>query len=385
MLIDRYLFRNVFFAAIFVAFCLTAVIWLTQSLKLIELIADSDAPPGVFLKIIALTLPRFLEIILPISFVAGLLFTYNKMIMDNELIVLRACGFDQMMLAKPVLTMATALTLLLLALTTYISPKCYAEMQVLKQSIKTQYSTFLLREGVFNTFGDKMTIYLRDRADNGDLLGLVIHDTRDKSKPPVTVTAKRGRVTMQGDVPNIVVYDGIRQQMEVENKSVSRLSFARYTIEVKGLTTEQGPRWQNASERTFWQLLHPDLTNKQDRRNRKAFLAEAHQRLTAPFNALAFSLTALSFLLLGPFNRRGLTRKVMAAALAVTVLQAASLLVASFARKHPDMLFVLYIVPFVPMVCGFFVLTFRGEQMIAAILRRWRISELKHYDSGVAA
>ena len=92
MLVTRYLMKNLLSATLFVALTLTAVIWLTQSLKLPELVANSDAPPLLFIKLVTSSLPSFLETILPISLVTVLLFVYNKSIMDNELIVLRSCA-----------------------------------------------------------------------------------------------------------------------------------------------------------------------------------------------------------------------------------------------------------------------------------------------------
>ena len=95
MLVTRYLFKNLLNATLFTAVTLTLVVWLTQSLKLLELVANSDAPPKLFLQLVGLTLPKFLEIILPLSLVTAVLFMYNKLIMDNEIIVMRACGVDQ--------------------------------------------------------------------------------------------------------------------------------------------------------------------------------------------------------------------------------------------------------------------------------------------------
>src|SRR3954467_4237489 len=146
MLVTRYLFKNLFNATIFIALTLTLVIWLTQSLKLLELVANSDAPPGLFLKLVAMTLPKFLEMILPLSLVIAVIFTYNRLIMDNEVIVMRACGVDQYALARPAIGLAIMTSLLLTFITTWASPKCFSEVQALRQIIKTQYSAFLLRE-----------------------------------------------------------------------------------------------------------------------------------------------------------------------------------------------------------------------------------------------
>jgi lipopolysaccharide export system permease protein len=372
MLTTRYLFRNLFSVTVFVAVTLALVIWLSQSLRLLELVANSDAPPSLFLKLVALTLPRFLEVILPLALVAGILFTYNKMIMDNELVVMRACGFDQFTLARPALMLCAAFMIFLVAITCFLSPMSHTEMKKLRREIKAQYSAFLLREGVFNTFSNDLTVYVRQRDAAGDLLGLMIHDRRDTEKPPITVTAKRGRIFMNGEEPNILVYDGMRQQMDPQNGVVSRLFFSRYTIEIKGLEGEAQERWRDASERTLPELLRPNMDEPRDRRNKDAFIVEAHLRLLAPFNALGFTLVSLACILLGPFNRRGQSRKVLAAVVIVIALQAAEMAIGNEAKKQPLLLPALYALTFVPIIVTAFLMHLRGEQWLMGFLRKWR-------------
>lgn len=372
MLVTRYLFKNIFSVTVFIAVTLTMVIWLTQSLKLLELVANSDAPPSLFLQLVALTLPRFLEIILPLALVTGVLFVYNKMIMDNELIVLRACGFDQFALARPALILAGITVVLLLSITMYFSPSSHNDMKQLRRTIKAQYSAFLLREGVFNSFNDDLTVYVRERDAQGDLLGLMIHDRRDKDKPPVTVTAKRGRIVMNGEEPNILVYEGMRQQMDTASHVVTQLYFSRYTIEIKGLENETTERWKEPSERTFPELFKPDMTNKRDRANLDVFKVEIHQRVLSPLNALGFTLVALAFILLGAFNRRGQSKKVMAAALVVIALQAGNLAALNAAKKNIDVLPLLYLLTLSPIFLSAFLMHGRGEQWMMSVLRRAR-------------
>lgn len=369
----RYLLRGLLSATVFVAVTLAAVIWLTQSLKLLELIANSDAPAGIFVQLVALTLPRFLEIILPLSLVAAILFIYHKLIQDNELIVMRSCGFDHLALARPALLLAGSLTIVLMALTTYISPRCQAEMQVIRQDIKARYSSFLLREGVFNTFGDGLTVYLRRRGKTGDLEGLMIHDSRDKAKPPITVTAKRGRIVTEGEAPTILVFDGLQQQMNEKGKTVSRLFFSRYAVEIKGLEGSAKTRWREPSERTLFELIKPDLSNKKDAENRPAFLVEAHHRILKPFNALGFSFAALSCILLGPFNRRGQAKKILAGAAIVVLLQSADLSLVNAAKNNLALVPLFYLVTLAPVFFGLYLLDLQGEVRLKALLRQWRL------------
>lgn len=372
MLTTRYLFKNLFSVTVFVTITLTLVIWLTQSLKILELVANSDAPPSLFLKLVALTLPRFMEVILPLALVTGVLFTYNKMIMDNELVVMRACGLDQFALSRPALMLCAAFMVIIVSITCFLSPLSQGEMKKLRRDIKAQYSAFLLREGVFNTFSNDLTVYVRERDAAGDLLGLMIHDRRDTDKPPVTVTAKRGRIFMNGEEPNILVYDGMRQQMDPASNVVSRLFFSRYTIEIKGLEGERQERWRDSGERTLPELFKPDMNDKRDRKYADAFKAEGHLRLLAPFNALGFTLVSLACILLGPFNRRGQGKKVLMAVVIVVALQAAHMGLGNAAKKNLSLLPLSYVLTFVPIFISAFLMHLRGEQWLTARLRKWR-------------
>src|SRR5690606_22605191 len=143
------------------------------------------------------------------------------------------------------------------------------------------------------------------------------------------VTAKRGRIVMNGDVPNILVFDGMRQQMDTESNVVARLFFSRYTIEIKGLESDPLEKWRHPNERTFIELLNPDMSDKRDRASRDEFRVEAHERLLTPLNAMGFTLVSLCCVLLGPFNRRGQNRKVMLAVLLVIALQALNMALTS--------------------------------------------------------
>jgi lipopolysaccharide export system permease protein len=384
MLTTRYLMKNLLSATIFIALTLTAVVWLTQSLKLLEIVANSDAPPYLFLKLVALSLPRFLEIILPLSLVIAVLFVYNKMIMDNELVVLRSCGCDQYDLARPALLLAAAVSIILVCLTTYVSPLAYAEMQRLRVAVKAQYSSFLLREGVFNTFGKDLTVYARARGEDGGLSGIMIHDTRDKDKPPVTITAKRGAIAMNGDIPEIVVYDGLRQQLDGDSGVITRLYFSRYTIEISSLGNEPRQRWREANERTFSELLRPDMSDRHERANREAFLAEAVNRVVTPFNALTFTIVALAAILLGPFNRRGQNKKVLAAIAAVALLEVLDVVAFNVSKRHLAAAPLLVIFTFIPFFLAAWALHLRGEQRIMLLLRAWNRRSHRQWEAQAA-
>lgn len=368
MLINRYLIRYLLVATLFVTVVLTAIIWLTQSLRFLELIVNASAPVKAFMTLILLSLPKFIEVILPIALMAAVLFTYNRMIMDNELVVMRASGVSQRRLARPALTLAWIVTLILLAFGTWLSPTAHNKMQVLRKSLKTEYSTLLLREGIFNTVGDDLMVYIRERAPNGELRGIMIHDARDKDEEPSTITAQRGImvVTETGD-PQVIVYDGVRQQLSPDTGAVSRLNFQQYTIEVQNLKGPVPTRWREPDERNLIELLRPPVTER-DIRYHGRFVAEAHKRLTAPFLTVAFTLVALISLLMGPFNRHGQSRRILAAIFAVIILEGAVLGLGSLSVQHYIFIPFMYAAVILPIVLGYFLLSSKSERLLQTSL-----------------
>src|ERR1700730_10827661 len=90
--LDRYILRQCFGVMIFVTAALSAAIWLAQSLRLIDLIVNRGLSIEIFLYLAALILPRFLDIVLPIGVFIAVLFTFNRLTGESELVVMRSAG-----------------------------------------------------------------------------------------------------------------------------------------------------------------------------------------------------------------------------------------------------------------------------------------------------
>ncbi len=88
-----------------VAAGLTSIIWLSKSLRFVEMIVNRGLGASTFVYMTMLLLPNFLTVILPIALFAVVVFVYSKMVTDRELVVMRAAGVGQFGLAKPALVM----------------------------------------------------------------------------------------------------------------------------------------------------------------------------------------------------------------------------------------------------------------------------------------
>src|SRR5580658_10419964 len=104
--LSSYVLRQLIAPVALFTFLLTSVIWLSQSLRLLDLVINRGQSAPIFVYLTILILPRLLVIILPIAFFAGALFGLHKLNADSELVVMSAAGFSRRQLLTPVLMAA---------------------------------------------------------------------------------------------------------------------------------------------------------------------------------------------------------------------------------------------------------------------------------------
>lgn len=360
MVFDRYLFRQVTGAFLLIALTLSAIIMLTQSLRFLELVIDSGASSTAFWLLSFLALPRLFEVIVPVALMMAVVFMYNRMAGDSEITAMRAAGFSSLRLARPGVWLAAGLTLLLLVNAFWIAPMSLSALHILRQTIKAEISTLLLREGVFNEVGKDLTVYIESRGENGALEGLVIHDSRPELPAPVTVIARRGQMVATDTGQQVIVYDGSRQDINPETGALNRLDFRQYSIDFP----ESSPirtRWREPEERTIGELLNPDAATRADPKSTYKFMAEAHRRLASPFLPLTFCFMALACLLVGHVDRRGQGRRILLAVVLVVAVQGAYMGVIGAASSHAWAVPLIYLLVFGPMLAGYVALNHEGD------------------------
>ncbi len=101
-----YIFRQLIGPMLVVTFSLTSVIWLTQSLRFIDLIINKGLSFWLFLYLTLLLLPSLLTVILPVALFAAVLYTYHRLLVDSEITVFQASGLSNARLAAPAMAMA---------------------------------------------------------------------------------------------------------------------------------------------------------------------------------------------------------------------------------------------------------------------------------------
>ncbi len=348
--ITRYIFNQLSVATLVVTLTITCAIWLTQSLRFIELIVNRGFSIGSYIYLTMLLLPSFLATLLPIGLFAAMLFTYNRLTVDSELIVMRAVGLGPSRLGRPALILTSLVVALGYLLALYLMPLSYRQFKDMESDARSEYSAVLFQEGAFNTLGDGITVYIRSRESDGELRGIIVNDSRDKDKT-TTIMAERGALAQTPDGPRIILVNGNRQVLDRDTGKLSLLYFDRYSTDLGrvGSDSQTETRWREPRERFIGELLFPG-NSEMDRLNRNRLLAEGHTRLVVPLYALTFALIGLAALLPGDYDRRGQGRRIVAAVVAAVMVQSLSVFWNGLAARHPALIPLIYVNAVVPIV-----------------------------------
>ena len=350
----RYVLRQLFVGMLLVTAGLTCIIWLSQSLRFVEMIVNRGLNAGTFVYMTMLLLPNFLTVILPIALFTVIVFTYSKMVTDRELVVMRAAGVGQFGLAKPALIMTLATLLFGYVLNLYLLPESYRAFRLLQWEVRNTYSHVLLKEGSFNTISDTITVYVRERAPDGQLLGILVHDER-VPHAPVTLMAERGALVDTGSGPRVVMYNGNRQTVGT-NEKLSILYFDRYVFEVPTTQESITQRYREPRERSMSELFNLEDSVGINDADWGKYKVELHKRFVSPMLGVGFAMVGLACLLYGPITRRSQTLRIITAVSIMIALQGAALGLENIIAKNLTLTPLLYILAITPMLVGTFML-----------------------------
>ncbi len=338
---QRYILRQLLGPFLLITVGLTAVIWLTQSLRFIDMIVNKGLSLSAFLYFSMLLLPTFLGVILPIALFSAILFTYNKLVIDSEVVSLRSAGQGPWSLAAPALTLATFVCVLVYAINLYFVPASYREFKSRQFIARADFSSVLLQEGVYTNLIEDVTVFVRERDASGRLHGIFVHDNRVAAQP-VTMMAERGALVRTEQGPRFVLLNGNRQEINKSRGQLSLLYFDSYALDLGHFAEDPANRWREPRERYLHELFNP-TDGYDDQRNLGKFWAEAHQRIVTPLFAFALTGIALAALLGGQLNRRGQWRRILAGIIAAFVFEAVGLGLVNAVSKTPDLFFLLYL------------------------------------------
>jgi hypothetical protein len=159
--VSVYIGRQILLLLTVITVGLTFVIWLTQTVRFLDLIINRGLPLTTALHLLGLLVPQLLIMILPAALFISTLFVYWRLGADSELVVLRGAGMSPWQMARPALATALAVTLLSYWLCLSLAPHANRSFAALSSALREDFSRVLLQAGVFTEATPGVTVYAR--------------------------------------------------------------------------------------------------------------------------------------------------------------------------------------------------------------------------------
>lgn len=296
----RNVFRQLFLSTLFITAVFTILVWLTQSLRFVDVVVNKGLSLAVILKLMFFLLPDVIAIILPFGLFVAVAFVYTKMEQDHELMIYRSIGLSPFTLAKPAFYLSGAVMTFLFVINIYVMPASFRQFKDLEYSLREMMSLSLLKAQSFNTIGD-YTVYVNAVGSDGAIENLMIHDNTTPKKP-VIYLAKQGRLNRTSEGLQMHLLDGNRQHADAKTGKPELLFFDQYSVTLNQEKKRKGPRVRKPYELFLGELFTPE--NSLGVGEIKKHTIEGHKRILSPLLALVYVLIGLVLLLMKDYMRR---------------------------------------------------------------------------------
>lgn len=340
--IERYVFRTTLGAFLLVLTSLTAIIWVTQALRNIDLMTSQGQNILVFVGITALVIPQLVMIIGPIALTIAVAHVLNKLASDSEIIVMNSAGMSPWRLFRAFFAAALVVALIVAFISAYLSPKCVRELRLWASQVRADLITNILQPGRFTPVERGLTFHIRERQPNGVMLGVFVDDQRDADEQS-TFLAERGQIVENQRGTFLVMDDGSVQRHRPDQRDPTIVHFDRYAFDLSRYAGGPQELQYLVRELYLWQLAAPDANDPVLRRDPGQFRSEFHDRVAAPFYPLAFAIIAFAYLGPPSTTRQSRTVAMVSAFLVVAVVRVIGFVSIIFGINAPAALSLQYV------------------------------------------
>jgi len=194
--LDWYILKNIFETFLMGLVIFTSIIFASDTLlTLIKQISIYGIPFNVAMFIIILRLPSVLSLTIPMGVLLSTVMTLNKMSLDSEITVMRACGISLSRIARPVFIFGIAAMLTGLFVNELIVPVANAQAKKLtvwalqQKNVPNGTENYTLKE---MRDGNLKRLFYISKCENNKLYGVTVLDLSKKNST-MLLQAKEGK------------------------------------------------------------------------------------------------------------------------------------------------------------------------------------------------
>ncbi len=327
---SKYIQRRLFFYFVIIYCIFVSIIWLTQSLRFLELITSKGVDLGTFLSVTGFLILPMSYVCIPLSMFFACIATFSSLEANNELVILKTSGISNTQLYGSILGVVTLVLAIHLCISLYLLPKSYQSFKDMQHFLRESLINAAFEEGVFNTQNNAITVYVDEKAGDFKYKGIFIYDLRNKDKP-VTVMANYGELVYSEEGPGFILHEGSHQLEDKLKNQITLGFFKSYNFGLKLATSESDTRAIDVNELFMHELL--DTTGKSEL-VRKQHIVHAIQRIIWPMFNLILPLIVIWGMLANLSRRTSPFAKQLKVGVIGVVMVSALLTLNNLSLKH---------------------------------------------------
>ena len=352
MIISKYIFKQTLSNVITSTLVFIAVIWLSQSFKIIKLVIDKGADFSDFLILSSYSFPNWLIIALPFGTFAGCMISYFRLENDKEIIVMKSAGLNFIRISAPAILVSLITSSILLINVHFVLPFSYKNFKVLQNEIRNSSESIKIKDSIFVDLNNNQTIFIYKLNTKNYFEEIFIQD-RTNSEKVTELFAKKGFIKYFDDELIIYMSDGTRVSTNKENISTI-MDFKKYNLLIKPEKINiKGPRVIEYNEYNFFDLIKKA---RKDKVNEGKLLAEAHNRNTICLLPILYTLIAMIFILNGFHSREPSKYRKITSIFFLILIQIIIILIKNAAHFNINLISIMYLFPISLIIIGFVIL-----------------------------
>lgn len=306
-ILDRYILRQIIEVFIMGVFVFTSIIFASDTfITLIKQISMFGIPFNIAFLMIVLNLPAVIVMTIPMGVLLSTVMTLNKLSLDSEITVFRACGIGISRIAKPIFIFATVMCVMSFIINETIVPvatkysKDLALWSLSQKNVPDGKENFVFKE--IGNNGMLRRLFYVGNCENKVLYNITVLDNSKKDTIQV-LQATQGKTS-----PSVWLFQrGAVYTIGDRGKVLNTTLFE--TSDVKfGLDLSKQLNKNLAKEMNFTKLLKFIAKGMSglDEKQRNAIVIELYDKLALPVTTIVLVLVGVPLAITPPrvrYNR----------------------------------------------------------------------------------
>ena len=291
-------------------FFFTFIFLITKILEITNLVVNYQVSLIAFVLLLFYSLPFFLAFITPMSVMMAVLLTFLRMSGDNEIVALKACGFNPSRFLAPVFLFCLLGWIFTTLITMVGQPWGNRAYYGLSLDLAQSHVDAVIKERTFIDSFQGLTLYVNTvNLQERTLTDVFIEDQRNPGIDNVIV-APRGRIYSQPrqQAIRLLLFNGTINQVDLAGQTAHAIDFQRYemNLDLKQMMAQGVAKRKPVEEMDLSELNHFIHNAQKGSKTYYRALMKLHEKFSLPFACFALGLVAVPLGMQAKRNKRSM-------------------------------------------------------------------------------